>query len=187
VDARRGAALSPGAGEALAGWETTLRAVGAAVGLEYFGIDCTVLPDGTLFVFEADAAMLVHGSTPIPKSGRLSSASAPHSTRSSRESPGLAQPFAHAMRLYARMDARRISCFTRRSGVRTVCAYGKSSPICCSTIRSSTSALACGPARDEGASGQTSIPVLVDGDVVLDDDDDIIPYLDKKYGAGAPA
>ena len=24
-------------------------------------------------------------------------------------------------------------------------------------------------------------------DVVLDDDDDIIPYLDKKYGAGAPA
>jgi len=31
-------------------------------------------------------------------------------------------------------------------------------------------------------SGQTSIPVLVDGDVVLDDDDDIIPYLEKKYG-----
>ena len=36
-------------------------------------------------------------------------------------------------------------------------------------------------------SGQTSIPVLVDGDVVLDDDDDIIPYLDKKYGAKATA
>ena len=34
-------------------------------------------------------------------------------------------------------------------------------------------------------SGQTSIPVLVDGDVVLDDDDDIIPYLDKKYGLSA--
>ncbi len=31
-------------------------------------------------------------------------------------------------------------------------------------------------------SGQTSVPVLVDGDVVLDDDDDIIPYLEKKYG-----
>ena len=31
-------------------------------------------------------------------------------------------------------------------------------------------------------SGQTSIPVLVDGDVVLDDDDDIIPYLEEKYG-----
>jgi glutathione S-transferase len=33
-------------------------------------------------------------------------------------------------------------------------------------------------------SGQTSIPVLVDGDIVLDDDDLIIPYLEKKYGAG---
>ncbi len=31
-------------------------------------------------------------------------------------------------------------------------------------------------------SGQTSIPVMVDGDVVLDDDDDIIPYLEKTYG-----
>jgi glutathione S-transferase len=31
-------------------------------------------------------------------------------------------------------------------------------------------------------SGQTGIPVLTDGEVVLDDDDDIIPYLDKKYG-----
>ena len=31
-------------------------------------------------------------------------------------------------------------------------------------------------------SGQTSIPVMVDGDVVLDDDDDIIPYLQKTYG-----
>jgi len=34
-------------------------------------------------------------------------------------------------------------------------------------------------------SGQTSIPVMVDGDVVLDDDDDIIPYLERKYGKGA--
>lgn len=33
----------------------------------------------------------------------------------------------------------------------------------------------------QAASGQTSIPVLVDGGVVLDDDDDIIPYLEKKY------
>ena len=31
-------------------------------------------------------------------------------------------------------------------------------------------------------SGQTSVPVLVDGDVVLDDDDTIIPYLEEKYG-----
>lgn len=38
--------------------------------------------------------------------------------------------------------------------------------------------------RDEvkAVSGQTSIPVLVDGDVVLDDDDDIVPYLEKTYG-----
>jgi glutaredoxin 3 len=31
-------------------------------------------------------------------------------------------------------------------------------------------------------SGQTGIPVLVDGDVILDDDDAIIPYLEKTYG-----
>ncbi|HET7813872.1 MAG TPA: glutathione S-transferase N-terminal domain-containing protein [Candidatus Baltobacteraceae bacterium] len=36
-------------------------------------------------------------------------------------------------------------------------------------------------------SGQTGIPVMVDGDVVLADDDDIIPYLEKKYGKGAAA
>ena len=34
-------------------------------------------------------------------------------------------------------------------------------------------------------SGQTSIPVLVDGETILDDDDDIIPYLEKKFGATA--
>ena len=34
-------------------------------------------------------------------------------------------------------------------------------------------------------SGQSSIPVLVDGDVVLADDDDILPYLDQKYGVRA--
>jgi glutaredoxin len=31
-------------------------------------------------------------------------------------------------------------------------------------------------------SNQTGIPVLVDGETVLDDDDEIIPYLEKKYG-----
>ena len=31
-------------------------------------------------------------------------------------------------------------------------------------------------------SGQTGIPVMVDGDTTLDDDDTIIPYLEKKYG-----
>jgi len=39
----------------------------------------------------------------------------------------------------------------------------------------------------KAVSNQTSIPVLVDGDVVLDDDDDIIPYLEKKYGEQAKA
>ena len=43
--------------------------------------------------------------------------------------------------------------------------------------------------RDHGSrdmvkqvSGQTGIPVMVDGDVIMDDDDEIIPYLEKKYG-----
>jgi glutathione S-transferase len=35
----------------------------------------------------------------------------------------------------------------------------------------------------KAVSGQTSIPVLVDGDVILDDDDTIIPYLERRYGA----
>ncbi len=34
-------------------------------------------------------------------------------------------------------------------------------------------------------SGQTGIPVMVDGDVVLDDDDEIVPYLEKKYPLNA--
>lgn len=31
-------------------------------------------------------------------------------------------------------------------------------------------------------SGQYLVPVLVDGEVVLDDEDAIIAYLEKKYG-----
>ncbi len=31
-------------------------------------------------------------------------------------------------------------------------------------------------------SGQPSVPVLVDGSTVLDDDDIIIPYLEQRYG-----
>ncbi len=40
--------------------------------------------------------------------------------------------------------------------------------------------------RDEvqKVSGQRGIPVLVDGDTMLDDDDTIIPYLEKTYAAG---
>ncbi len=32
-------------------------------------------------------------------------------------------------------------------------------------------------------SGQPSVPVLVDGDTVLDDEEKILPYLMEKYGA----
>jgi glutathione S-transferase len=31
-------------------------------------------------------------------------------------------------------------------------------------------------------SGQPEVPVLVDGDIVIDDDDRIIPYLESTYG-----
>jgi glutathione S-transferase len=41
-------------------------------------------------------------------------------------------------------------------------------------------------AEVKAVSGQTGIPVLVDGDVVLDDDDTIIPYLEKTYGSSVP-
>ena len=39
--------------------------IGKAVGLEYFGIDCSIDRDGSVLVFEADAAMLVHTSDPV--------------------------------------------------------------------------------------------------------------------------
>jgi hypothetical protein len=41
-----------------------LAEIAAAIPLDYFGIDCTIAPDGRLLLFEADAAMLVHGSDP---------------------------------------------------------------------------------------------------------------------------
>lgn len=48
------------------GWTGAVRDIATAIGLDYFGIDCTILADGTLFVFEADAAMLVHNFDPDP-------------------------------------------------------------------------------------------------------------------------
>lgn len=44
---------------------STLVQIGKAVGLEYFGIDCSIDRDGNVLVFEADAAMLVHTSDPV--------------------------------------------------------------------------------------------------------------------------
>jgi hypothetical protein len=41
-----------------------LREIVAAIPLEYFGIDCAIARDGRLLLFEADAAMLVHGTDP---------------------------------------------------------------------------------------------------------------------------
>ncbi len=35
----------------------------------------------------------------------------------------------------------------------------------------------------KAVSGQTGIPVMVDGDTILDDDDEIVPYLEKKFAA----
>lgn len=34
-------------------------------------------------------------------------------------------------------------------------------------------------------SGQWTVPVLVDGEVMLDDEEKILPYLEQKFGAGA--
>jgi glutathione S-transferase len=34
-------------------------------------------------------------------------------------------------------------------------------------------------------SNQWTVPVLVDGDVMLDDEEKILPYLDEKYGKSA--
>lgn len=37
------------------------------------------------------------------------------------------------------------------------------------------------------ASGQPTVPVLVDGDVVLSDEDEIVAYLEKTHGASGGA
>lgn len=41
-------------------WHRTFTEMAAALGLDYFGVDCTLLPNGNVLVFEADTAMLVH-------------------------------------------------------------------------------------------------------------------------------
>jgi glutathione synthase/RimK-type ligase-like ATP-grasp enzyme len=43
---------------------TALRAIAERVGLAYFAIDCGELPDGSLLLFEADVAMIVHAMDP---------------------------------------------------------------------------------------------------------------------------
>ncbi len=43
-----------------ANWDRTFTEIAQALGLDYFGVDCALLPDGNVLVFEADTAMLVH-------------------------------------------------------------------------------------------------------------------------------
>ncbi|HEY9179859.1 MAG TPA: tetratricopeptide repeat protein [Candidatus Baltobacteraceae bacterium] len=40
--------------------QRALREVAQAIGLDYFGIDCSIDPQGRLLIFEADPAMIVH-------------------------------------------------------------------------------------------------------------------------------
>lgn len=41
-------------------WEQRFSQIAKALDLEYVGIDCTLLADGTLFIFEIDPTMLIH-------------------------------------------------------------------------------------------------------------------------------
>ena len=51
----------------LSAWEA-VRQVGAAMDLDYAGVDFSLLPDGRVLLFEANATMLVH---PEAKAGPL--------------------------------------------------------------------------------------------------------------------
>ncbi|HTH59231.1 MAG TPA: tetratricopeptide repeat protein [Paraburkholderia sp.] len=41
--------------------QSALRSIRNAIGLDYFGIDCSLTPEGEIVVFEVNATMLVHG------------------------------------------------------------------------------------------------------------------------------
>jgi tetratricopeptide (TPR) repeat protein len=43
---------------------TALRELGRRVGLDYFGLDCSLMPDGRLLIFEVETGMLVHDADP---------------------------------------------------------------------------------------------------------------------------
>jgi len=45
-------------------WNAVMPRIARALGLDYVGIDATLLPDGTLLVFEADSGLLVHDEDP---------------------------------------------------------------------------------------------------------------------------
>ena len=46
-------------------WEAVFGAVAQAIGLDYFGVDCAKLDDGSILVFEAGPGMVVHCRDPI--------------------------------------------------------------------------------------------------------------------------
>jgi hypothetical protein len=108
----------------LAGWNDAVRDVAAAVGLDYFGIDCAQLPDGRLVVFEADAAMLVHGLDPGGPGIRAHPARAARVAR--RASRRRATFAGRPSSLLTRWDVRQIWCSTRRNGVRIARACARS-------------------------------------------------------------
>jgi hypothetical protein len=41
-----------------------LEAIADRVGLDYFGLDCALMPDGRLLVFEVETGMIVHDTDP---------------------------------------------------------------------------------------------------------------------------
>jgi tetratricopeptide (TPR) repeat protein len=43
-----------------AAWGERFGAIAGALGLQYFGVDCALAPDGSILVFECNAGMLVH-------------------------------------------------------------------------------------------------------------------------------
>jgi Flp pilus assembly protein TadD len=43
-----------------AAWDTVFREIARAVGLDYFGVDCALLADGSVLIFECGGGMLVH-------------------------------------------------------------------------------------------------------------------------------
>jgi tetratricopeptide (TPR) repeat protein len=64
--AEEAAFLADLAGQVPAPALAALHAMPARVGLDYFGLDCAVLPDGRLLVFEVETGMLVHADERSP-------------------------------------------------------------------------------------------------------------------------
>lgn len=66
TEAEEAASLADFETKALPRLAPTLDRIRTAVGLDYFGVDCSLRPDGTLLVFEANACMNALDNTTIP-------------------------------------------------------------------------------------------------------------------------